>query len=84
MCAEKENTQASLRPSRLCGLFCMPVLVAASLDWAIRRINMLTQIAKSLYSGFTTSVGGKSMPAPTVALVPGSMRMNEPVNRLVL
>ena len=41
------------------------------------------QIAKSLYSGFTTSAGGKSMPAATVALVPGSMRMNEPVRRLV-
>jgi hypothetical protein len=40
------------------------------------------QIAKSLYSGFATSVGGKSMPAPTVAFVLCSMRMKEPVKRL--
>jgi hypothetical protein len=42
------------------------------------------QIAKSVYSGFTASVGGNSMPAPTVALVPCSIKMNEPVSRLVL
>lgn len=41
-----------------------------------------TQIAKSLYSGFTVSVGGSNMPAPTVRFVPGSIRMNEPVSRL--
>jgi len=42
------------------------------------------QIAKSLYSGFTDSLGVASMPAATVALVPGSIRMNEPVSRLVV
>lgn len=42
------------------------------------------QIAKSLYSGFTVSVGGSNMPAPTVRLVPGSIKMNEPVSRLWL
>jgi hypothetical protein len=42
------------------------------------------QMAKSEYSGFTASVGGKSIPAATVALVPCSMRMNEPVSRLVV
>ncbi len=42
------------------------------------------QIAKSVYSGFTASVGGNSIPAPTVALVPCSINMNEPVSRLVL
>ncbi len=41
------------------------------------------QIAKSLYSGLTSSMGGSSMPAATVAFVLGSIRMNEPVNRLV-
>ena len=40
------------------------------------------QIAKSLYSGFTSSVGGWSMPAATVRLVPCSIRMKEPVRRL--
>jgi hypothetical protein len=42
------------------------------------------QIAKSVYSGFTASAGGNNMPAATVALVPCSMRMNEPVKRLVV
>jgi hypothetical protein len=42
------------------------------------------QIAKSVYSGFTASVGGNSIPAPTVAFVPCSIKMNEPVSRLVL
>src|SRR5438552_203994 len=41
------------------------------------------QITKSLYSGFTVSAGGRSMPAATVAFVAGSMRMKEPVRRLV-
>ncbi len=41
------------------------------------------QIAKSLYSGFTSSIGGSSMPAATVALVACSTRMNEPVSRFV-
>jgi len=39
------------------------------------------QIAKSVYSGFTASVGGSSIPAPTVAFVPCSIKMNEPVSR---
>ena len=46
-------------------------------------LRQTAQIEKSVYSGFTASVGGKSMPAATVALVPCSMRMNEPVRRLV-
>ena len=41
------------------------------------------QMAKSAYSGFTSSVGGKSIPAPAVAFVPCSMRMKDPVRRLV-
>src|SRR5437899_12452152 len=45
--------------------------------------GMGIQITKSLYSGFTVSAGGKSMPAATVAFVPGSIRMNERVSRLV-
>lgn len=42
------------------------------------------QMAKSVYSGFTASVGADNMPAATVALVPCSIRTNEPVNRLVV
>ena len=42
------------------------------------------QMVKSVYSGFTASVGGNSIPAPTVALVPCSINMNGPVSRLVL
>ena len=42
------------------------------------------QITKSVYSGFTASVGGDNMPAATVALVPCSIKMNEPVSRFVL
>ena len=42
------------------------------------------QIAKSVYSGFTASVGADNMPAATVALVPCSIKMNEPVNRFVV
>jgi hypothetical protein len=42
------------------------------------------QIAKSLYSGLTASVGGNNIPAATVALVPCSIRMNEPVSRFVV
>ena len=34
-------------------------------------------------AGFTVSAGGRSMPAATVAFVAGSMRMKEPVRRLV-
>ena len=44
----------------------------------------VVQIAKSVYSGFTASVGGNSIPAATVAFVPCSIKMNEPVSRLVL
>ena len=47
-----------------------------ALGWAL-------QIAKSLYSGFTASIGGLSMPAATVALVPCSTKMKAPVSRLV-
>ena len=46
-------------------------------------VQLDLQIAKSLYSGLATSVGEKSMPAPTVAFVPCSMRIKEPVSRLV-
>ena len=38
-----------------------------------------TQMAKSVYSGVTASVGAESIPAATVALVPCSIKMNEPV-----
>lgn len=55
--------------------------------WALREGMRLlaaprAQMAKSLYSGRTVSVGGSNMPAATVRFVPGSMRMNEPVRRL--
>ena len=42
-----------------------------------------SQITKSASSGLTTSLEGNSMPAATVAWVPGSMRIKEPVRRLV-
>lgn len=42
------------------------------------------QIAKSVYSGFTGSVGADNMPAPTVAFEPCSIKMKEPVSRFVL
>ena len=45
--------------------------------------QLTVQIAKSLYSGFTDSVGGNSIPAATVAFVPGSIKMNDPVSRFV-
>jgi len=50
----------------------------------VNYFETILQIAKSVYSGFTASVGGKSIPAATVAFVPCSMRMNEPVSRLVV
>ena len=43
----------------------------------------LFQMAKSVYSGFTASVGGNNIPAATVAFVPCSIKMNEPVSRFV-
>jgi hypothetical protein len=46
--------------------------------------SSLFQIAKSLYSGFTASSAGYSIPAATVALVPCSTRMKAPVSRLML
>lgn len=48
-----------------------------------REINGIVQMAKSLYSGLASSVGGWSIPAPTVAFVPCSIRINDPVSRLV-
>ena len=42
-----------------------------------------TQIAKSVYSGVTASVGAKSIPAATVAFVPCSIKMKEPVRWFV-
>lgn len=39
------------------------------------------QIAKSLYSGLIGSVGEFNITAPTVALVPCSIRMQAPVSR---
>ncbi len=46
-----------------------------------RRLRGPGYIAKSLYSGFTNSVGGYNMPEARVWLVPCSMRMKEPVSR---
>ena len=47
-------------------------------------LRVYFQIAKSVYSGFTASVGAVNMPAATVAFVPCSIKMNEPVSRLVV
>jgi hypothetical protein len=41
-------------------------------------------MAKSLYSGVTASVGAESIPAATVAFVPCSIKMNEPVRWFVV
>jgi hypothetical protein len=41
------------------------------------------QMAKSAYSGVTASVGAESIPAATVAFVPCSIKMNEPVRWFV-
>lgn len=43
-----------------------------------------TQMAKSVYSGVAASVGAANMPAATVEFVPCSIKINEPVSRLVL
>jgi len=43
-----------------------------------------TQMAKSVYSGVTASVGAVNIPAATVALVPCSIKMNEPVKWFVV
>ncbi len=47
--------------------------------WILEIHSDVIQIAKSVYSGFTASVGADSMPAATVAFVPCSIKMNEPV-----
>jgi len=52
--------------------------------YGIKMLQSAAQIAKSVYSGFTDSAGGSNMPAATVALEPCSIRMKEPVSRLVL
>ena len=53
-----------------------------SLEWLGQ--SPVIQMEKSVYSGLYCSTGGCSMPAATVALVPGSTSTNEPVIRLVV
>src|SRR5262249_46067263 len=88
--ALQNHVEADCRPRpptrRICGTSLM-IWDAGSGDPTThcrgRCAATIKQMAKSVYSGFTVSVGGSSMPAATVAFVPCSIRMNEPVRRFV-
>ena len=64
--------QSSMESNRKCRIDCKPP-----------EDGFLHHIAKSRYSGRAISVGGRSIPAATVAFVPDSIKMNDPVSLLV-
>lgn len=66
------------------GQTCVRIRRAAPMPQSFSQAITGTQIAKSVYSGFTATVGADNMPAATVVFVPCSIKINEPVNRLVV